>query len=98
MRRCWCRDGTGGAMTVLAADLRSAPRLAWRPSPLWLAAPGLAFLAVFFLYPVLRLLALSVQDPATGALSAAAYARILNTDVYLRVLGITFKIAANTAL
>jgi putative spermidine/putrescine transport system permease protein len=85
-------------MTVLAADLRSAPRLAWRPSPLWLAAPGLAFLAVFFLYPVLRLLALSVQDPATGALSAAAYARILNTDVYLRVLGITFKIAANTAL
>ncbi|MDQ4061511.1 MAG: ABC transporter permease subunit, partial [Pseudomonadota bacterium] len=85
-------------MTVLTAELTPARSRIWRPSALWLAAPGLAFLAVFFLYPVLRLLALSLQDPATGALSVATFARIANTDVYLRVLGITFKIAANTAL
>lgn len=85
-------------MTAVAAPALPARSRFFRPGPLWLAAPGIAFLAVFFAYPVLRLLALSVQDPETGALGLAAFERIWRTDVYLRVLGITFKIAGNTAL
>jgi len=85
-------------MAVIAdAALPTRSRL-FRPGPLWLAVPGIAFLVVFFAYPVLRLLALSVQDPVTGALGLAAFERIWRADVYVRVLGITFKIAGNTAL
>ncbi|KAB0265936.1 ABC transporter permease subunit [Microvirga brassicacearum] len=69
-----------------------------RAHPLWLAVPGLAFLLIFFAYPVASLLFLSVTDTETGSWSIASFARIANTDVYLRVLGITFKIAGNTAL
>ncbi len=83
------------ATTALAVPLRQR---FFQPNALWLAAPGLAFLAIFFLYPVLRLMALSLQDPGTGDFSLASYARIANTDVYLQVLGITFKIAGYTAL
>ena len=68
-----------------------------RLGPIWLAVPGFAFLAIFFLFPVFHLLALSFQDPSVGGFSVASYARILATDVYVRVLGITFRIAANTA-
>ena len=50
---------------------------------LWLAVPGLLFLAVFFLWPVAQLLGLSVVDPESGALSAGSYQRIAATDVYL---------------
>ena len=85
--------GTAGMTAITAPAVPLRQRLL-RPNALWLAAPGIAFLAIFFLYPVLRLLSLSVQDPASGALSVATYARIANTDVYLQVLGITFKIAA----
>lgn len=69
-----------------------------RPSALWLAVPGLVFLAVFFVWPVAQLLGLSAIDPESGAYSAGAYQRIAATDVYLRVLGITFRIAGWTAL
>lgn len=68
-----------------------------RLGPLWLAAPGIAFLVIFFLIPVLRLMGLSAQDDASGALSVEHYARLLGTDVYLHVLLITFKIASLTA-
>ncbi len=70
----------------------------FRFGPLWLALPGLAFLLVFFLVPVARLLGLSVQDADTGVLTAEHYARIVGTDVYLRVLLMTFRIAGLTAL
>lgn len=66
-------------------------------NPLWLAIPGTLFLLVFFVYPVCSLLLLSVTDPDTGQWAVKSYTRILNTDVYLRVLGITFRIAAQTA-
>ncbi len=69
-----------------------------RFGPLWLAAPGIAFLAVFFLYPVLRLLGLSIQDADTGAWTGEHYARIVDTGVYVRVLMGTFRIAGLTAL
>lgn len=69
-----------------------------RFGPLWLAVPGIAFLAVFFLYPVLRLLGLSIQDAETGAWTGEHYARIVDTSVYFRVLMGTFRIAGLTAL
>lgn len=68
-----------------------------RLGALWLAVPGLLFLAVFFALPVAQLLGLSVLDPRDSSLSAEAYRRIGATDVYLRVLGITFRIAGWTA-
>jgi ABC-type spermidine/putrescine transport system permease subunit I len=85
-------------MSAVAARSSALPTWLTRPNPLWLAVPGLVFLAVFFAYPVAQLLSLSVRHPESGAFSLAAFQRIANTDVYLRVLGITFKIAGNTAL
>jgi ABC-type spermidine/putrescine transport system permease subunit I len=67
-------------------------------SPLWLAAPGLVFLGVFFLYPVMRLLLLSLQDNDTGAFSLASYDRLFHRTVYARVLENTFTIAFETTL
>lgn len=76
-----------------------APRSARvRLTATWLVAPGLAFLAVFFLYPVASLLFLSVTDPEGGGWSLRSFARIASTDVYLRVLGITFRVAGSTAV
>lgn len=85
-------------MSAVATRSRAMPSWLRRPSPLWLAVPGFAFLAVFFAYPVAQLLSLSISPPEGGGFSLAAFQRIANTDVYLRVLGITFKIAGNTAL
>lgn len=85
-------------MSAVAVRSRALPAWLTRPNPLWLAVPGLIFLAVFFAYPVAQLLSLSLRHPESGAFSLAAFQRIANTDVYLRVLGITFKIAGNTAL
>lgn len=81
------------AAATAPAAARRLPRL----GALWLAAPGLAFLAVFFVYPVAQLLGLSLWSAETG-FSTATYQRIAATDVYLRVLGITFRIAGYTAL
>ncbi len=83
-----------------AVSVTSAPARAGRLrlNALWLAVPGVLFLAVFFVWPVAQLLGLSVVDPDNGAFSASSYQRIAATDVYLRVLGITFRIAGWTAL
>jgi putative spermidine/putrescine transport system permease protein len=72
---------------------RRTARLA---NPLWLAAPGLLLLAVFFVYPVLHLLLLSLQDGDTGAWSLASYGRLFSRSIYLRVLENTFVIAGQT--
>lgn len=64
---------------------------------LWLAVPGLLFLAFFFAWPVAQLLGLSLVDPESGGFSTATYERIAATEVYVRVLGITFRIAGWTA-
>lgn len=70
----------------------------FRHSTLWLIAPSLLFLVVFFAYPVAQLLCQSVIESSSGKFSAAPYQRILATSVYVRVLGITFRIAGYTAL
>jgi ABC-type spermidine/putrescine transport system permease subunit I len=64
----------------------------------WYAAPSVVFLTVFFFYPVLRLLLLSVQVEATGELTPEHFHRALTAEVYVRVLGITFGIAGETTL
>ena len=64
-----------------------------RPSPLWLAAPGIVFLVAFLLLPSLRLLLLGFEEPETGAWSLAAFQRALGVGVYARILSTTFAIA-----
>lgn len=64
----------------------------------WYAAPAIAFLAVFFLYPVVKLLLLSVQADGSGDLTLEHFERAFTAEVYVRVLGITFGIAAETTL
>lgn len=86
-------------MSVVATSGVTARRAGgFRFGALWLAVPGLLFLAVFFVWPVAQLLGLSLFDPDSGKASIATYERIAATDVYLRVLGITFRIAGYTAL
>lgn len=67
-------------------------------SPLWLLLPGVAFLGVLMVFPVLQLLSVSVRDPASGAWSFAAYAKIFASATYLRVLSTTFVLAAETTV
>lgn len=84
--------------TTGSAVAGSPARFGRRIDPLWLAVPGLLFLAVFLAYPTLQLLQLSVQDPETGALSLVSYRRAFTVGVYARVLEITFTVAAWTTI
>lgn len=72
------RGGVGGA-----SGLRRARQ--WVP-----LAPALVFMAVFFVQPLARMVMLSF-DAADGALGH--YGRVLDSPVYLRVLGMTFRTA-----
>ncbi|NPD16788.1 ABC transporter permease [Xinfangfangia sp. D13-10-4-6] len=66
---------------------RSArPLLSRVPAALWLLIPVLLFVAVFFLYPLLRLLMVSVPGG-----SFQFYEQILTSPVFLRVIGETFQ-------
>ena len=68
------------------------------PDALWLAAPGILFLAVLLVLPCARMLMASVEDPHTGALSLASFSRLLSVPNYVRVLSSTFAIAIETTL
>jgi len=70
----------------------------WRPDPIWLAAPALLLLAVFFLLPMFRLLGLSFTDEGQGSISLINYQRLGDSLLYWRILGITLEISALTAL
>ncbi|WP_245964183.1 ABC transporter permease subunit [Roseovarius spongiae] len=80
----------------------SAARAGWtgrlKLGPIWLAAPALAFIAVFLVLPMLRLIGLSMQDADTAAFTLSHYQKLADTPVYMRILGITFRISALTAL
>ncbi|MBS0241334.1 MAG: ABC transporter permease subunit [Proteobacteria bacterium] len=65
---------------------------------MWLALPGLLFLAAFLVYPALQLLHLSIVDPDSGALTGDAYERAFTVGVYSRVMAGTFSVAAQTAV
>lgn len=67
------------------------PAMGARALRRWLPlAPALAFLAMFFVYPLARMLALSLEAKE-GPL--AYYASIMVSPVYMTVLGLTFKTA-----
>jgi len=55
----------------------------------WLAVPGIAFLAVFFVLPAGELLLLGLRD-------LGAYDRLIHQPVYARVLGTTLLLALRT--
>jgi len=73
----------------------------WRwgsPGPFMLVLPVVLLLAAFFVWPMGRLFLLGLQDAASGDLTLMHYTRLADTPVYWRILGITFRIAALTAL
>ncbi|MCC6468304.1 MAG: ABC transporter permease [Alphaproteobacteria bacterium] len=80
-------------MTAIAAGARSArtPWRGWRAHVLaaLFTAPALLFLLLFFLWPVLRLLSLSVEGG-----SLAPYQKALTDGLYVQVLFNTALIAA----
>ena len=77
---------------------RRAMLIGHRSSHKLLLLPGLAFLILFFAFPVVRLLLLSLQDVETHTPSIAQYAKLFRSDVYLRVLLETFRIACATSV
>ena len=76
----------------------AAPAHKLRLDPLWLALPGVIFLALFLLGPTAQMLSLSVIDRTSGALSFSAFSRIINGGPYLAVLSTTFAVAGWTTL
>jgi putative spermidine/putrescine transport system permease protein len=78
-----------------AVDVPAEPRRRWWPD-LWLLLPALAFLAVFFAYPMLDILFRSLAGPAGPSL--AQYRWVAAHPIYLRVFWITFQIAAATTV
>jgi putative spermidine/putrescine transport system permease protein len=66
--------------------------------PLWLALPGLGFLAVFLILPTAQMLSVGFLDKATGALTISAFLRIWNGGPYLAVLSTTFAVAIWTTM
>jgi putative spermidine/putrescine transport system permease protein len=66
--------------------------------PLWLALPGLGFLAVFLILPTAQMLSVGFLDKTTGAFTFAAFLRIWNGGPYLAVLSTTFAVALWTMI
>ena len=66
--------------------------------PLWLALPGLGFLAVFLIVPTAQMLTLGFLDRTTGALTVSAFLRIWNGGPYLTVMSTTFTVAIWTTM
>lgn len=58
------------------------------PSAFWLIAPAILFLAFFFVFPLLKLVAISLPDG-----SVEHYRQIFTTPVFLRVIGETFRVS-----
>lgn len=69
----------------------------WNRHPLWLAAPGLLFLAVFLAWPTLKLMLLSFQN-SDGQLSLEVWRQMFSASVYVKVTLNTFVIALQTTL
>jgi putative spermidine/putrescine transport system permease protein len=80
------------------ATVSLAPRSKLRLDPLWLALPGVVFLVLFLIGPTAQMLSLSLIDKNTGALTLAAFVRIISGGPYLAVLSTTFSVALWTAV
>jgi ABC-type spermidine/putrescine transport system permease subunit I len=81
--------------TAASGTTISRRRPAW--FALWPLLPIVIYLAVLFIYPVVQLLWLSVVDNQ-GELTRLHYARLFASAVYVKVLGITFRIALWTTV
>jgi putative spermidine/putrescine transport system permease protein len=92
------RDGAQAADLAppVAAALQVRRKL--RLDPLWLALPGVVFLALFLVGPTAQILSLSLVDKITGALTFASFSKIINGGPYLTVLSTTFAVALWTML
>ncbi len=66
--------------------------------PIWLALPGVVFLVLFLIGPTAQMLSLGLIDKNTGALTLAAFVRIINGGPYLAVLSTTFSVALWTTV
>jgi len=76
---------------------RPAPRGHPRPAlTMFLLLPALLFLAVFFAYPMIDIVARSFTAP--DGLSLAHYGQVFAHPVYLRVFQITFEVALTVTL
>lgn len=83
--------------TQVKSGLPTAP---WRRSGWvknWPIYPAVLFLAFFFLYPATLLLGLSTMEDS-GAFTGEHYARLLKSDLYVKVLGITLRVALWTTI
>ncbi|MDR6756990.1 putative spermidine/putrescine transport system permease protein [Mycoplana sp. BE70] len=58
------------------------------PPAFWLIVPSVLFLALFFVFPLLKLVAISLPDG-----SMEYYHQIFTTPVFLRVIGETFRVS-----
>ncbi|MEP7358994.1 MAG: iron ABC transporter permease, partial [Anaerolineales bacterium] len=67
-----------------------------RVSALLLAAPAAVFLALFYFYPLARIIQVSLARAAVGP--AAALAAVLGSPVYLKIIGFTFYQAGLSTL
>lgn len=76
-------------------DQRAARR-PWRLRPWMLVLPAALFLLALMVYPVLDLLGMSFTR--NGNLSLYHYQRMVDREIYWRVLGITLRFAAWTTL
>ncbi|WP_312239724.1 ABC transporter permease subunit [Pantoea sp.] len=65
--------------------------------PLWLAAPGLLFLAIFLAWPTLKLMLLSFQN-SEGGFSLDVWSQMFGAGIYVKVMLNTFIIALETTL
>ncbi len=80
-------------MTV-STDDRSLPKAAGflrgvRLTPaFWLIVPAILFLALFFVFPLLKLVAISLPGG-----SMEYYSQIFSTPIFLRVIGETFRVS-----
>jgi putative spermidine/putrescine transport system permease protein len=83
---------------IASFDVERPARRKIKLDPLWLALPGLGFLAVFLILPTAQMLSVGFLDKTTGALTASAFLRIWNGGPYLVVMSTTFAVAFWTTL
>lgn len=64
----------------------------FKTSWLLIAIP-LIFFLIFLVYPLIRILKLSVTDPATNAFTFEAYKKFFDNSLYFKVIRVTFKVS-----
>lgn len=87
-------SGTASVTEAARSDRQWRPKPAWQRG--WPLYPALIFLALIFLYPVGKLLWLSLFG-TSGSLTSEHYERLYSTPLYLQVLKNTLFVSGWTA-